>query len=173
MRERLFEPLGMESAGFGSPGHPGKVDQPWGHRVTRKQVEPTLIDNAPAMGPAGTVHCSISDWAKFAALHLQGERGNSRLLKPATLRALHTPPKGRDYASGWIVTEQPWAGGRALTHSGSNTLWFCTIWLAPVLDVAILVATNRGGKEAETACNAAATALIESLPALAQVARRD
>ena len=28
MQERLFEPLGMSSAGFGPPGAPGGVDQP-------------------------------------------------------------------------------------------------------------------------------------------------
>src|SRR4029453_3966433 len=39
MRARLFEPLGLTSAGFGAPGTPGtpgnaeKIDQPRGHRV--------------------------------------------------------------------------------------------------------------------------------------------
>ena len=32
MQEGLFEPLGMASAGFGPPGTPGEVDQPWGHQ---------------------------------------------------------------------------------------------------------------------------------------------
>jgi CubicO group peptidase (beta-lactamase class C family) len=172
MRERLFEPLGMESAGFGSPAHAGKVDQPWGHHLKSKKIEPTLLDNPPAMGPAATVHCSMADWAKFAALHLQGERGNSRLLKPATLRTLHTPPKGCDYAAGWLVAERSWAGGRALNHNGSNTCWYSTIWLAPILDFAILVATNRGDKAAATACDATASGLIESLPALTQLAQQ-
>jgi CubicO group peptidase (beta-lactamase class C family) len=31
MRTQLFEPLGLTSAGFGSPGSPGVRDQPWGH----------------------------------------------------------------------------------------------------------------------------------------------
>src|SRR5690606_18734896 len=31
MRRELFEPLGMASAGFGEPGTPGKLDQPFGH----------------------------------------------------------------------------------------------------------------------------------------------
>jgi CubicO group peptidase (beta-lactamase class C family) len=173
LRARLFEPLGMESAGFGSPGHLGKLDQPWGHRTTGKQLQPTLLDNAPAMGPAGTVHCSIPDWARFATLHLQGEHEGSRLLKPATLRTLHTPPQGRDYAAGWMVTVQSWAGGLALTHNGCNTCWYATIWLAPILNVAIFVATNRGDQRAATACNAAVLELIQSLPALARLAQRN
>ena len=36
MRQRLFQPLQMTSAGFGPPGIRGQVDQPWGHR--RKPV---------------------------------------------------------------------------------------------------------------------------------------
>ena len=34
MRERIFKPLEMTTAGFGPPGHKGKVDQPWGHVQT-------------------------------------------------------------------------------------------------------------------------------------------
>jgi CubicO group peptidase (beta-lactamase class C family) len=172
MRRRLFEPLGMASAGFGSPGRPGKVIQPWGHRLAGEQVEPTLQDNAPAMGPAGTVHCSVPDWATFATLHLKGEHGKGKLLKPATIRALHTPPPGCEYAGGWFVFERSWAGGLALNHQGSNTSWYVSIWLAPVPSFAILVATNQGGKPAETACDQAVTELLKALPFLTRTTRR-
>jgi CubicO group peptidase (beta-lactamase class C family) len=157
MRERLFEPLGMASAGFGPPGTPGKLDAPWGHDSAGK---PMQADNAPALGPAGTVHVTIPDWARFAALHLRGEAGKARLLKPETFRILHTPPPGGDYAGGWIVVDRPWAGGKALSHSGSNTMWYCTIWLAPARDFGVLVATNRGGDRASKACDEASGELI-------------
>ncbi len=124
------------------------------------------------MGPAGTIHCSVPDWAKFAALHLQGERGTSKLLKPATLKTLHTPPEGREYAAGWIVCERSWAGGLALNHAGSNTCWYSNIWLAPAMNFAILVATNRGDSDAAKACDTAASELIKSLPVFTQLARR-
>ena len=130
MRRRLFEPLGMSTAGFGSPGRPGTVNQPWGHRVLQGKVEPTQLDNAPALGPAGIVHCSIPDWGKFAALHMAGERGKAKLLKLSTFKALHTPPPGSEYAGGWIVVQRSWAGGRAMNHNGSNTVWYACIWLA-------------------------------------------
>ena len=50
MRRRLFTPLGMTSAGFGIPGRPGTVSQPWGHRVSGGQVRPVQQDNPPVMG---------------------------------------------------------------------------------------------------------------------------
>jgi CubicO group peptidase (beta-lactamase class C family) len=166
MQGRLFDPLRMASAGFGTPGQGGTVTQPWGHHLDGKNIRPTQQDNAQALGPAGTVHCSIADWAKFAALHLAGERGDSKLLKPATLRTLHSPPPSCDYAGGWRVVERSWAGGNALTHNGSNTSWYATIWLAPARNFAILVATNQGDKQAEQASDHAASALIRAIPAL-------
>jgi CubicO group peptidase (beta-lactamase class C family) len=168
MNKRLFEPLGMTSAGFGSPGHPGKVDQPWGHHDSGGEVKPTQQDNAPALGPAGTVHCSVPDWAKFAALHLRGAQGKPKLLKASTFRALHTPPPGNNYAGGWLVVERSWANGLTLNHSGSNTAWFAVIWIAPVRDFAILVATNQGGDTASKATDQAVSELIKSLDFLTQ-----
>jgi CubicO group peptidase (beta-lactamase class C family) len=172
MRQRLFEPLGMASAGFGSPGRPGMVNQPWGHHLSGDRVEPTQRDNAPALGPAGTVHCSVPDWARFAALHLEGDRRSPPLVRRSTLKVLHTPPPGWTYAAGWLACERSWASGLALNHQGSNTNWHVSIWLAPVLNFAILVATNQGGKPAETACDQTATALINALPYLTQTRAR-
>ena len=54
---RLFKPLRMDSAGFGAPATPGKVDQPYGHIL--REGEPFPIpsgldaDNPPAITPAG------------------------------------------------------------------------------------------------------------------------
>src|SRR4030095_2402626 len=82
-------------------------------------------DNPAAIAPAGRVHCTIGDWAKFVALHVRGEsKGGATLLSPEALVKLHAPVADEaHYAMGWIVTDRPWAGGRALTHSGSNTMW--------------------------------------------------
>jgi len=162
IRQEVFTPLNMFSAGFGPPGEgsSGESDQPYGHHLVHGKVEPIRYDNAPCMGPAGTVHCTMADWAKFAILHLRGERDGSRILRRETLRDLHTPPRGTDCASGWFVFSRPWAGGRALTHSGSNTYWYATIWLAPARDFGLLVATNQGGDPADKACDQAIGALI-------------
>jgi hypothetical protein len=77
------------------------------------------------------VHCSLADWAKFAALHLRGLDGEGGFLRADTFRLLHSPTMGGDYAYGWSVAERDWAGGKALTHAGSNTMWYSVVWLAP------------------------------------------
>jgi CubicO group peptidase (beta-lactamase class C family) len=160
VRAEVFEPLGMTSAGFGPPGSKESLDQPRGHQGREPLAPGPRADNPPAVGPAGTVHASIGDWARFAAVHLRGERGDGSYLKPETFRKLHQPPDGQSYAMGWGCQERGWAGRRALAHSGSNTMWYCTVWIAPEKDHAFLVATNAAGESAEKACEAVLGELI-------------
>lgn len=159
MTERLFEPLQMKTAGFGIPGTKDKADQPWGHTRKLTLTIPVQQDNPPAIGPGGTVHCSLDDLTQFVMLHLN-EGNTSGLLKPETLRKLHTPPEGGDYAGGWVVLKRSWAGGSALMHSGSNTMWYLVMWLAPEKNFAIIAATNIAGPEAQRGCDEVASAMI-------------
>ena len=161
MRRRIFRPLGMSTAGFGAPGKAGAVDEPWGHTEKGEPVEPgPRADNPPAIGPAGTVHCSIEDWAKFISMHLRGESGRAKFLKAQTFKMLHTSPEGSDYAMGWGVLKRDWAGGITLTHAGSNTMWYAVAWLAPKRDFAVLVCCNQGGDQAAKACDEVAAKLV-------------
>ena len=167
MTERLFKPLHMGSAGFGPPATEGRVDQPWGHIRQGSTNVALQQDNPPAIAPGGTVHCSLPDLAKYAICHLHGEQPGG-LLKPETFRRLHTPAEGGDYACGWICAERDWAGGVALTHSGSNTMWYVVIWLAPAKDFGVIVGTNTGASEAFKGCDEVAGALIRQWREAAQ-----
>lgn len=163
LRDRLFGPLDMTTAGFGPPGAPGALLEPWGHRQDGSPVPPgPAADNPVAIAPAGRVHASIADWGRFIQLHLQGPRGASSLLSPEICARLHRPYPDHEirYAGGWRVEERDWAGGRVLTHAGSNTLWHAVVWLAPTRDRALLVACNQGGSAAERACDEAIARLI-------------
>ncbi|MSR63190.1 MAG: class A beta-lactamase-related serine hydrolase [Planctomycetes bacterium] len=138
MQELLFTPLGMTSAGFGPPGTSASCDQPRGHTAEGVPVEPgEEADNPPAIGPAGTVHATLADWAKFIQLHLRGAREDVKVgaltLTKDTFTRLHTPypGEGMQYGYGWVFAQRPWAGGDGLTlwHNGSNTMWYCVTWL--------------------------------------------
>ena len=164
LREELFEPLGMKSAGFGPPGSADVVDQPRGHGFFGNSLPPgPTADNPRGLGPAGTVHCSMADWSKFVALHLQAARGESRLLKQESFQKLHAP-RGNDkdeYALGWIVADRPWAGGQVLMHNGSNTHWFVVTWLAPKKNMAFMAACNVGPAAGGTATDAAVVVMLQ------------
>lgn len=164
MAEKLFKPLHMDTAGFGPPGTTGEVDEPWGHTRKFLVTIPVQLDNPPAISPAGRVHCSLDDLARFVMLHL-GNNTNG-LLKAETLARLHAPPAGavgspsENYACGWMVLQRDWAGGTALMHNGSNTMWYIVMWLAPKRNFAVIAATNIAGDDAETGCDDAASAMI-------------
>src|SRR4051812_38194378 len=101
MRAKISRPRGMPTAGFGAPGTRAKNDHPRGHKADGSPVEPgPAADNPVAIGPAGIVHLSIGDWAKFAAANLPSAK--IKLVKPDTLEKLHTPAAGEPkYAMGW------------------------------------------------------------------------
>jgi CubicO group peptidase (beta-lactamase class C family) len=163
MAEKLFKPLHMDTAGFGAPGTKDQVDQPWGHIHKLGLTVPVQADNPPAISPAGRVHASMDDLARYAMLHLQ--TGTNALLKPETLARLHQSvidpgdPLG-NYACGWVRLKRGWAGGDALWHNGSNTMWYMVMWLAPEKNFAIIVGTNIATDEAQQACDDAAVIMI-------------
>jgi CubicO group peptidase (beta-lactamase class C family) len=163
MRKEVFGPLGMTSVGFGGTGTPGQLDQPWGHH---KDGQPVVsngprMDNPPVLSPAGRVHCTIQDWARFIADQLRGDRGEPALLQPASYQKLHTPPFGGEYALGWLVVERKWAGGTALNHAGDNTMNCANVWVAPRRDFAVLICVNQSGETAFLASDEAVGALIK------------
>jgi CubicO group peptidase (beta-lactamase class C family) len=149
LRRLLFEPLGMKTAGFGPMGTPGRIDAPWQHRKDGDKIVPIepgpLSDNPPFITPAGRVHCSIGDWAKYIQCVLKAMRGEEGLLAAAQVQQLKEPPFGGEYALGWGTAKRDWAGGKVLTHAGSNGGNFCVVWIAPLKNFAVLAATNRGG----------------------------
>ncbi len=162
MRRYVFEPLRMRNCGFGGVGTSGQLDQPWGHHDNGRPLDRNgpLVDNPAAMGPAGTAHCTLTEWGNFIADQLRGARGETTLLKPDSYRKLHTPPFGGDYALGWALAKRDWAGGIAVHHNGSNTMNFSVAWLAPAQGYAVIAVTNQGGKRAEAGLDEASGALI-------------
>jgi CubicO group peptidase (beta-lactamase class C family) len=160
--QKLFVPLKMTSVGFGGLGTLGMIDQPWGHLTADKAVASNGpdADNPPILGPAGRVHCTIQDWALFIEDQLRGARGEPGLLSPQSYEILQNTHFGGHYALGWIVANRDWAGGKALTHTGSNTMYLADVWIAPQKNFAILVCTNEG-QDSFTAADQAVAGIIK------------
>ena len=166
MQREVFRPLGMSSAGFGAP----EKKQPWGHLATPNGGKPMapgpLADNPVALAPAGTVHCSLEDWARFVALHIgasktdeKSRKKRKRFLTEASLEKLHAPVAESDYALGWVTGDRGWGGGPILNHAGTNTMWYAVVWAAPEREFAILITTNQGGQS--EACDEAFGVLLK------------
>lgn len=177
--ERVFIPLGLKSAGIGSQSGYGKVDAPLGHITVDGKQKPILggpmCDSIAVVGPAGMAHMSILDFAKWAAWNAgEGKRGPA-LLRPETIKLLHTPvitagarpdaapgtPAGGDYALGWGKVKVDWAPSPIVHHAGSNSMNLAHIWVDPERDFAMVVVTNISNRKADEALFAIAPMLYE------------
>lgn len=141
VRAEIFEPLGLESAGFGPPQDiADDLEQPRGHRkrfLSSKRVKVgTSTDNTPIIGPAGTIHMNLTDLAKFANEHLCGNQGEGELLSRDSYNLLHSPALD-NYACGWVVNED-----KTLWHNGSNTMWYAFLAFEPQSKRVIAVTAN-------------------------------
>jgi CubicO group peptidase (beta-lactamase class C family) len=161
MANEVFGPLSMTSAGFGAPTGAA----PWGHEPgpnnSLTPVDPHgVADNPPVFGPAGRVHLSLIDYAKFARVFLTDGAG---YLNAASLRKLAQPWDGskEGYALGWeLYGYRAWGAGPVLAHEGSNTLWRTMALIAPAKPLALLLVTNAGGDSGTRAVQLMAARLI-------------
>lgn len=162
MRERIFVPLHMDSAGFGGTGTVGQLDQPWPHFAsgTPAPSNGPDADNPAYMGPCGSVHLSMTDWAKFLADQMRGGNGMPALLPAPLYTDIQSPGPESDYGFGWMIVQREWAGGNMLSHAGSNTMNYAACWLGPRSGIGVLVCSNQGGDALFEACNDAAEAMI-------------
>ncbi|WP_121063310.1 serine hydrolase domain-containing protein [Chachezhania antarctica] len=173
IHERIFEPLGMDSAGIGPPATFGLLDAAVGHMTNADgSVTPRLwgpaADGPVVLGPAGMAHMSILDYAKWADWNAgKGARGPA-LVSPetlATIQAQHVetpvrenPPPGTPttggYGFGWSIVDYDWADGPLPTHNGSNAMNLTRIIVDPDRDLGVVVTTNIAGANGNDATGA-------------------
>jgi CubicO group peptidase (beta-lactamase class C family) len=181
MTERVFAPLGLASAGFGPQSTLGTIDAPLGHATVDGKTKAFLAgpngDSPLLIGPAGTVHLSLLDFARWAGWNAGGGKRGPALVKPETMRKLlapvvampeqkdaasGTPSRGR-YALGWGEVTMAWAPEPFVFHGGSNTKNLAQIWLQPQHDFAMVLVTNISGQKADEALFAVARELYAKL----------
>ncbi|WP_117210880.1 serine hydrolase domain-containing protein [Allorhizocola rhizosphaerae] len=169
LRREVLQPLGMDSAGFGAP----TGDVPWGHRPrwlvygSGEAVDPHIMslphpaDNPPVMTPAGRLHLSLDDWARFIRLFMRDGGG---MLTDDSLQRITTPPTGRTsyQGMGWAVPTRE-ASPVAHVQQGSNLRWIATALLDRERRKAVLVATNDGRPSLLKPCLRLGVELLEPL----------
>ena len=180
IEERIIKPLDLKSAGFGPQASLGKVDAPLGHVLIDGKPKAMLAgpngDNPLILGPAGTMHMSVLDFAKWVAWNAGEGKRLPALVSPETVKKLHTPlistgarenappgtPKTGGYALGWGELAKEWAAAPALAHNGSNTMNLATAMFWPRTDFGFVMMTNIGGSTADKALQKLAAELYKA-----------
>lgn len=158
MQKHVFDRLGLSSAGFGWPAatHPS---QPWGHEEDGESDlphDPIGEYQLPIfLAPAGDLHMSVEDLARYAQAHLAGLQGRSAWLRHETFLKLHTPVADRTdhssfagtaYSLGWNIRPAAARPGEGLSyHTGGAGTFIAEVRIDPHQNFATVVLTNAGG----------------------------
>ena len=164
MQDRLFRPLGMHPR-FGSPVPAGK-GQPWGHTGSNGEQKPYEDADPPIppfLQPAGDVSLTLADYGRYLREHLCGLRGKpTRVLSPATVRALHEAQGPDGAGMGWGAYEL--GGTPTSVHVGGTGTFAAFVAVQPAQDRAVATVTNSGEEQAR----AAALGLLRKLAGSAE-----
>lgn len=182
IHERIFEPLGLKSAGLGPQATFGLYDAPVGHRVHEDgSITPmpwgAAADGPPMLGPAGIAHMSVLDFARWGGWNAM-HGASPKIVERATLDEIQrvhvetpsmpNPPPGTPdqggYALGWGVLNYDWVGHPVLTHNGSNSMNLAKIFADPETGIAIAAVTNFPGQAADEALGEVVEMLYRAQP---------
>jgi len=145
IQKRIFDRLGMKSAGFGWPS------RVWGHTMG---PDGRLIPVDPKgpyqlkdyIEPAGDLHMTAEDLLKFMQAHARAMRGQKTIISPAAAAVMHT----KRIKSGLGFGVSSVAGlENVATHSGSADTFVTVMAFSAEHDVAVAVSTNSAAEGAE------------------------
>lgn len=161
IEEHVFTALDLKSAGFGWAGKHGE-NVPWGH-VFRdgsfRPVDPNGDYQLPQFfAPAGDIHASLPDMARYMQAYLASWGGKGDFLEKETLR--HIWQRRLKSGIGWGVTD---AFGYELVamYTGSADTFFMALVLIPQADIGVTVAANAYSGKVEQAVIEALKAIVE------------
>jgi D-alanyl-D-alanine carboxypeptidase len=150
VQDTVLAPLGLRGK-YGLPQTVG-ADQPAAHLQPSPGVfEPTAPDSPVVLAvptylnPAGLLCMPVTDYARYAQIHLQALRGKPTLLKADTFKVLHTPQgnvQGSAFglALGWGVVTQ--GGKTTYEFTGSIDVMSAYIKIVPSDNRAVIVLNN-------------------------------
>lgn len=160
IRERVFDPLGMRSAGFGWPAK-RLPNETWGHIEENGKLVPHDPNGEyqiwPFIAPAGDVHMSTEDLVRFLRAHLIALRGKDSIVKAATAKEMHTKrvKSGLGFGVGKVAEIEP-----VSMYAGSGGTFLTLIAIAPKHDLVVAVSANAADAAADAAAKAALKELL-------------
>lgn len=152
-RQRLFAPLGMDSASYRYSDYKDTTNKAAIHVILDGKAVPRYHRDPDAQAPAGSASSSVRDLAQWLRLQLANGSLNGQCIVAAdALKETHSPQiqTGKNpetglptyYGLGWNIDHDP-AGNLILSHSGAFFVGTgTTVKLSPAQSLGILVLTN-------------------------------
>ena len=157
VRERIFQPLGMNSSSFSVHDSQKAPDFALPYRENDDDVVELIpFREITTIGPAGSINSSVRDMAKWVQVHLgAGKAGGRQLIGPATLIDIHSPhmvlpgtPERPElsqvsYGLAWFIDS--YRGHQRVSHGGNIDGFSALVTLLPNDGLGMVILTNRDG----------------------------
>lgn len=149
MNERIFQPLGMQSATF-RPTVAMTYPLAVGHQA-KPNEKPTIVRPLPQdarLYPAGTIYSSLNDMSRFAVAFLNGGKiDGKQIIAPAVIEKMSAPHAKQmsaadDTSYGYGLFMNTRRGVRTVWHDGSMTGYVASILFAPEQKIAVIILGN-------------------------------
>ena len=147
--ENIFRPLGMARSTFVQP-LPADFIPAMSNGYRRASDSEPVSFEVVVPFPAGSLTTTSTDMAKFMLAHLQeGSLGDGRILRPETVRLMHSrlfalDPAANGMAHGFY--EETRNGHRIVGHGGDTIAFHSDLHLIPDAGVGFFISYNSGGK---------------------------
>lgn len=157
---RIFQPLGMSTSTTTARDLPSRTDVATPHGMRADALTPIRHRNLDNVAPAGSIYSSAAEMTRYVRLVLgNGTFEGKQLLKPQTLRVIHTPhismPVEPDtlspsqhfaaYGLGWVLED--YKGRKIAWHNGGIDGFLSEMWTVPEERLGIVVLSNRDGHQ--------------------------
>ena len=161
VKERIFEPLGMDNSNFSVEDSQKEPDFSLPYREKHKEVIEIPFCNIAAIGPAGSINSNIEDLAKWVQLHLnKGKWGEKQILSETVIKEIHAPQivfkmpeldmifdSGEMlpwmYGMAWMLT--PYRGHLIVHHGGNIDGFSALVSFMPRENLGAVILTNLDG----------------------------
>jgi CubicO group peptidase (beta-lactamase class C family) len=156
LKDRIIEPLKMESTTVSLPGMQASRDyaMPYRADVDNEELVEMKFRNIEQIGPAGSINSNVVDMLKWVQLHLNnGKVGKREILSKAQMKKMHqshmTTGRGpgksgfgeTNYALGWMTTA--YKGHTVLQHGGNIDGFTAMMHLLPQDDLGVVILANK------------------------------
>ncbi|WP_296945017.1 serine hydrolase domain-containing protein [uncultured Massilia sp.] len=149
VEQHVFAPLGMKHSSFRQP-LPAAMQGNMSQGYTSVEEPPKGFEIV-SLAPAGSLSSTGADMARFMLAYLgQGELDGARILKPETVRMMHTTiTRGLPGLNGIGLGfyQQDINGHRAVGHAGDTILFHSDLMLLPDDGIGLFVSVNSPGRD--------------------------
>jgi len=152
IRERIFEPLGMDESSMDRDSLVSSKNAATGHNIQDGKVTPVpkTLNWPYIYGPAGGINSNVLDMAEWVRLQINdGIVDGKRLVSEDNMNFIHTPktitpPRKGDrmyYCESWVYEEmRPYP---LVWHNGGTTGFHAFVGFWPETKIGIVILTNE------------------------------